>query len=143
MIEWECIAENEIRCTEAELAIDLAREKCKKLEKYVSSLHDSISGKMKAFFDGEYSVILVQWKAQFERRLDNLKEELRSHASSHCTRLGRNRKVISKLKQQGNFKKYVTKITQEVQEHIADIRKKEQKELNECIQLKRLNSVFS
>ena len=138
MIKWERIAENEISCTEEESAIALAREKCKKLEEHVSTLHDTIGGRMEAFFNGEYSEILVQWKAQFERRLDNLKEELKSHASSHCTRLGNSRRAISKFKQQA--KKYAAKISEGVQEHIVNIRKKEQDELNKCIQLQQLNS---
>lgn len=137
MLKWEQEAENEIGAADAKAASSVAEKKCKELTKHMSALYDPIQEKMSAFFTGKLSEILVQWKAKFQIRMDNLKDDLHTHAESHCRKLGKSREAISIFEEEK--KTYVEKITGQVQVHIANI-KREQEELDKSLKAKKLSS---
>ena len=137
MLKWQQEAENEINAVEVKFAHALAERKCKELFDHMSSLHNPIKEKMKLFFEGKQSEILVQWKAKFEKRLENLLEELRTHAERHCRKLGKNREPISKFEQ--DRKQFAAVITQQLYDYIATM-KREQEKFNESLNKKELNS---
>ena len=121
MLDWEQKAENEINGSEAEFAPQLAVQKCKELQQPISKLSEPIDENI--FFRGKYKELVVQWKLKFELRLQSLLFELREHAQSHCTKLGRKREALSKFE---HIKKsYPTMITLEVQDYIAKLKREQ------------------
>ena len=136
MLKWEQEAENEISAVEVKFAHDLAERKCKELFDHMSSLHNPIKEKMKLFFEGKQSEILVQWKTKFEKRLENLLEELRTHAERHCRKLGKNRQAILEFEQER--KRFAAVITQQVHDYIATM-KIDQEKFNESLNKGELN----
>ena len=137
MLKWEQKAENAIRTAPLKDVPALVKDKCKKLEDYVSDQIKPLKLQMKEFFNGKQSEILVQWKAKFERRLENLLSELKIHAEDHCRKLGKSREVITKFESERN--RYAEIITAKVHEHIASI-KKEQEILDQSLKEGKLKS---
>lgn len=136
MLEWEEKAENEITAAAADVIPQLVKQKCKSLRQYVlKELHQPLKSKMEAFFSGKQSETLAQWKAKFERRLDEVAKESQQHAEQYCRKLGDSRDAISTFEREK--KTYAIKVTQRVQDHIADIRR-EQEKLNESLENNRL-----
>ena len=135
MLKWEQQAENAISAATLDKVPALVQYKCRKLEVYVSEQVKPLKSQMEIFFNGKQSEILVQWKAKFERRLEDLSLELKIHAEEHCRKLGKSREVITKFESERN--KYAEIITTKVHEHIASI-KEEQEKLDQSLQEKRL-----
>ena len=135
MLKWEQKAENAISAAPLEKVPALVKFKCKRLKAYISEEMSPLKSQMEIFFNGKQSEILVQWKAKFERRLENLSSELELHADQHCKKLGKNREVITKFESERN--RYAGIIRTKVHEHIASI-KKEQEELDQNLQVKKL-----
>ena len=130
MLRWEQNAENAISSAPLEEVSALVKEKCVELHSYVLKKIEPLKLKMKEHFNGKQSEILVQWKAKFEKRLEHHSLELKSHAEQHCTKLGKSRQVICKLK-------YAEMITEKIHEHIANI-KEEQENLDHSLQERKL-----
>ena len=130
MLKWEQKAENAICAAPLKDVPALVKDKCKKLEVYVSDQIKPLKSQMEEFFNGKQGEILVQWKAKFETRLEDLSLELKLHAEEHCTTLGKNREVITKFENERN--RYAEIITAKIW--------KEQEELNENLQERKLKS---
>ena len=143
MLEWERKAANEINAAAAADEEDtskvssLVQQKCMELLKHVSEESQKLEEVMNDYFNGKQSEILAQWKGKFQARLRNLALELRKHAENHCKSLGESKALISKFERERA--KYTEIITWEVQEHIASI-KREQEKLNRSLQDKQLES---
>ena len=135
MLKWEQQAENAISAATLDKVPALVKFKCRRLKAYVSEQIEPLKSQMEEFFNGKQSEILVQWKAKFEKRLENHSLELELHAEQHCRKLGKSREVITKFESDRNS--YAEIITAKVHEHIASI-KKEQEELDQSLQVKRL-----
>ena len=135
MLKWEQKAENAISAASPEKVPALVRGKHKELHFYVLEQIKPLKSKMKQFFNGKQSDILVQWKAKFEQRLVNLSSKLKSHAEHHCTQLGHNKEVITKFQDKQDI--YADMITKKVLKFIASI-KKEQENLYQSLQEEKL-----
>ena len=68
MLKWEQKAENAICAAPLKDVPALVKDKCKKLEVYVSDQIKPLKSQMEEFFNGKQSGILAQWKEKFERR---------------------------------------------------------------------------
>ena len=136
MLKWEIVAENEIKAAEIQSAAALTVQKHEELKEYTASIYEPLKAKMKQFFNGRHSDILAQWKAKFERRIQNRSEELKCHAKQHCTKLCENREAISKFEQ--DQKTYAAILTVQVQEYIANT-KREQEQLSKSLERRILN----
>ena len=137
MLNWEQKAENAISAATLDKVPALVTYKCRRLGAYVSEQIEPLKSQMQEFFNGKQSEILVQWKAKFERRLENHSLELELHAEQHCTKLGESRKVITKFESERN--RYAEIITAEVHKLIASIRN-EQEELDQNLQERKMKS---
>ena len=137
MLEWEQKAENEISTEPLETLNEKVEQKLKELTIYVTkSLYEPVKEEMEFFFNGKQSEILIQWKAKFEIRLEMLSKEVRLHAEDHCNNLLRAKQAISEFEMDRQMN--VEFIKKKVQEHIEIVRK-EQEELNESLEKKKLN----
>ena len=130
MLKWEQEAEKAISTTPLDKVPVLVESKCRTLKAYIVDQIGPLRRNMQEFFYGKLSEILVQWKAKFELRLESLSTELKSHAEEHCRKFGKSREVITKFK--SDRSRYAEIITAKVHEHIASI-KKEQEKLDQSL----------
>ena len=99
MLDWEHKATNEIDAADLGILTDLVENKFEELQEYVSENYDTLKTEMETFFNGQQSEILIQWKANFELKLQNLSAELRIHAKECCKKLLKKDKHFPNLKQ--------------------------------------------
>ncbi len=130
VIKWESKTENEIS---TELLDDISEKtklKLQDLQIYVCQKYDSIKTEMDNYFE-QHGDRVIQWKSKFQRKLDNLKEELKQNAEQHCKAIEESSRTVS------NFKKEQIKhtkfITEKIQEHL-DKKRREQNSLEESLQ---------
>ena len=138
MLEWEQKAENVIITESQDTLIQKVEEKLSELRSYVSiELYEPVREEMKGFFNGKQSEILIQWKANFEIRLETLSRKLLSHAENHCNSLLKNRLTIHEF--ETDRQKSVDFIQKKVLEHIENVRS-EQENLHKSLEKKKLTS---
>ena len=127
MLNWEQVRENEISTAEPNTVSELVDEKCKELDRHIYKLYEDHKSEMDRFFSkSKHSVTLVEWKARFERKLVDLRHELRDHAASQCKKLGNNRNANSMFEKERI--KFTELMTDKVQELVESL-KEEQKNL--------------
>ena len=93
VLDWEKTAANEI-CSDkrTEKIPYLVENKQKEIPDLVKQIYELQREKMEKFFaEDKLKGSLVQWKAKFEIKLENVKREWEAHAYSHCVQLGRGR----------------------------------------------------
>lgn len=128
MMTWERKEENEITTAELSTVSQLVHSKCKELDEHVHKLCGEYKSEMDKYFSGsKQGDTIVQWKSRFETKLITLRDELKSHAESHCKKLGVGREAISKFEKER--KKYTELMTESVQDLLASL-KQEQKQLH-------------
>ena len=122
MIQWQLKADNEIR-TEPLTTLDKkAKLKLIDLQKHVTKVYDSTQQEMDKYF--EKNDILTQWKMTFDRKLKDLKVELKAETENHFNKLEESRRRISEFEEKKE--KYITLVTAKVQEHIEDKKREQQ-----------------
>ena len=136
MVDWENKATNEIDAADLGIVTDLVESKFEELQEYVLKNYDTLKTEMETFFNGQQSEILIQWKANFELKLQNLSSELRIHAEECCKKLLKKRQAISEFETMKN--KTVERIKLKVQENIETL-KKEQTELQANLKKRKLD----
>ena len=142
MIQWQLKAENEIK-TEPLTTLDKkAKVKLIDLQKHVAKVYHSIQQEMDKYF--EKNDILTQWKRTFDKKLEDLKTELKTEAENHFKKLKESRIRISEFEEKKE--KYTALVTAKVQEHIED-KKREQQLLQQnltgkCLERTQLSNLF-
>ena len=136
MLDWEHKATNEIDAADLGVVTDLVENKFEELQEYVLENFDKKRTEMETFFNGQQSEILIQWKANFELKLQNLSADLRIHAEECCKKLLKKRQAISEFETMKN--KTVERIKLKVQENIETL-KKEQTELQANLEKRELD----
>ena len=136
MIEWTQATSNEIKGNQIDNAANIIQKRKDDLPSYVHTKHDELKLKMDNFFSGKYHEILIQWKKNFEIKLELLAERLRQEASDYCTQLLKSKQEISDFER----KKHATVngIKQWVQHNIEAVRKK-MLQLEESLQNKSID----
>ena len=138
MHEWEQKTENVISTESYDTLTQKVEAKLSELRKYVSiELYEPLQKDMEAFFNGKQSEILIQWKANFEIRLETLSKKLLSHAENHCNSLLKNRLTIHGF--ETDRQKSVDFLKKKVFEHIDNVRS-EQEKLQKSLEDKKLTS---
>ena len=138
MLEWEQKTENVIITESYDTLTKKVEAKLSELREYVCiELYDPLRKEMEHFFNGKQSEILIQWKANFEIRLETLSKKLLSHAENHCSSLLKNRLTIHEF--ETDRQKSVDFIKRKVLEHIENVRS-EQEKLNKSLEKKELTS---
>ncbi len=138
MLNEEQKAGNVITTADVKDVPDLVKQKQEELIKYASEdLYKPLKMKMDAFFKGEQSEILAQWRKQFETRFDHLSGDLQDHSRKHCQKLDRSKEAISAIERVQ--KEYSEIIVDGVQKYIISI-KKEQEKLDQNLKKKKLES---
>ena len=137
MLEWEQRTENVIITESYDTLTNKIKEMLSKLREYVSELYQLLREEMEVFFNGKQSEILIQWKANFEIRLETLSRKLLSHAEHHCNSLLKKRFTIHEF--ETDRQKSVDFIKKKVLEHIENVRS-EQEKLNKSLEKKELTS---
>ena len=69
MLDWEHKATNEIDAADLGTVTDLVENKYEELQEYVLKNYGRLEEGMETFFKGQQSDILIQWKANFELKL--------------------------------------------------------------------------
>ncbi len=136
MIKWESKTENELS---TELLDDISEKtklKLQHLHNYISEQYDSIKAEMNNYFE-QHGDRVIQWKSKFERKLDNLKKELKQHAEQHCKAIEQNSRTVSNFKNQQI--QHTNFITDQIQHHL-DEKRKEQTSLEESLQKRTLTA---
>ena len=126
MIQWQQKAENVIKTEQLATLTQKSKLKLIELQEHIAIKYKAIKEEMDEYF--EQNDILAQWKETFDRKLEDLTNELRREAETHCKRLEENRKIISEIEQQKE--RYIQLVTSKVQEHIKE-KKREQEFLQE------------
>ena len=73
-------------------------ELCEELLTYVNHIHEELKQEMEEFFQNNpQSEIVVKWKGETERRLDNLKTHWQIHAKSHCSHMKSSREALAQV----------------------------------------------
>ena len=136
MIEWTQATSNEIKGNQIDNAADIIQKRKDDLPSYVHTKHDELKLKMDNFFSGKYHEILIQWKKNFEIKLELLAKWLRQEATDYCTQLLKSKQEISDFER----KKHATVngIKQWVQHNIETVRKKKL-QLEESLQNKSID----
>ena len=130
MLNWEQKTENANTTEFAENVSKLVNKKLADLEVFSAKEFKSLKGEIDEFFNGKQSEILIQWKPEFEIRLNDLLDQLKQHTENHCKRLFIGRKTISAFEK--GRKRNAEEIKRKIQEHIENI-KKEQEMLHKSI----------
>ena len=130
--DWEQKEENVIETESAETLSSLEELQTKCLKVYVTKRHDSLKEEMDEFFNGKQSEILIQWKGEFEIRLNNLAKELQQNAMKHCAKLINRKRAIIAFQEDKETQKYAEQIKAEVMKLCENIRQ-EQESLRESI----------
>ncbi len=122
---WEQGTENVISTESNETVAKRVEEKLLLLQEYAQNgLYIPLKAEMEEYFNGKQSEILVQWKATFEHKLEDISAQLILHAEKHCEELLKNRKVITEF--QDGRKKNVDLIKKEVHEYITTAKKEQE-----------------
>ena len=136
LLDWEHKATNEINASDLDIVTDLVENKLEELKVYVLENHGTLTTEMETFFNGQQSEILIQRKANFELKLQNLSADLRSHAEECCKKLLKKRQAISEFETMK--KKILERIKLKVQENIETLNK-EQTELQANLKIRKLD----
>ena len=136
LLDWEHKATNEIDAADLGIVTDLVENKFEELQEYILETYDTLKTEMETFFNRQQSEILIQWKANFEIKLQNLSADLRIHAEECCKKLLIKRQAISEFETMKN--KTVERIKLKVQENIETL-KKEQTELQANLKKRELD----
>jgi hypothetical protein len=138
MLDWEKKAANEINTEkQIERIPEVVEEKRREIPSVVQKIYELQKEKMKQFFtEDKLKNTLVQWKAKFELKLEAVKKEWETHADNHCKQLGSGRHAISQFEQ--DTLQYTARIHSEVQKFFG-VMKKEQDELNDSLEKRKLN----
>ena len=129
MLSWQRLAEISFEKAEAEAVAELMQQKHREVRLCVTKeIYGPLKLEMDAFFDGEHSDILIQWKAKFNRKLCNLSSSLQEHAERHCVRLGHSKQAISKIETER--KEFMKMILEKVEHSIVSLQQ-EEKSLSE------------
>ena len=136
MLKWERTEENEITTAELNTVSQLVHQKCKELDRHIHKLYGDHKSKMDNFFeDSKQGEILANWKTRFETKLISLNEELKTHAATHCKKLGKGRDMLSEFERERI--RYTDLMTDNVQELIETL-KQEQEKLHANLRRKKL-----
>ena len=137
VLDWEKKATNEINTEkDIERISAVVKNKQKEAPSLVQQIYEVQREEMREFFaDDKLKHTLVQWKAKFELKLEDVKKEWEAHADNHCIQLGRGRRAISKFEQDLN-----QQINAKAQEVIANM-KAEQDELDKSLEKKSLDKL--
>ena len=114
VLQWQQKAENEIKTEPLATLDNKATAKINDLQNHTSMMYNVLKQEMDRYFENED--ILAQWKATFDRKLDNLKIDLQSEAKKHCNTLEESRRKITEIEEKKD--EYVELVTSSVQEHI-------------------------
>ena len=137
MMEWERSKGNEITTAEPSTVSQLVDSKCKELDVHMYKLCSNYASEMDKFFsESKQSNTLVQWKARFETKLFTLRDELKSHAESHCKKLGVSSGAISKFEKEQ--KKYTELMTESLKQEEEQLRVNLKKRKLEQSQLRKI-----
>ena len=138
VLDWEKKATNEINTeTNVERISDVVEEKQREIPDHVEHIYKLQKEQMHNFFNQDkLKHTLVQWKAKFEIKLEDVKKEWEIHAYNHCVQLGRRNLAISIFEK--DQVKYIGIINNKAQKVIADM-KAEQDELDESLEKRMLD----
>ena len=98
MLAWEQKARNKIHsCDISQLQAEYD-QLCEELLTYVNHIHEELKQEMEEVFQNNpQSEIVVKWKGETERRLDNLKTHWQIHAKSHCSHMKSSREALAQV----------------------------------------------
>jgi hypothetical protein len=139
MLDWEKKAANEINTEkQIERIPEVVKEKRREISSVAQEIYKLQKDKMDQFFaEDKLKSTLVQWKVKFELKLEAVRMEWETHADNHCKQLGSGRHAISQFEQ--DRIQYTALINSEVQKFFGAM-KKEQDDLNESLERRKLNS---
>ena len=142
--EWAWMLENKMLCWEQRICnqiknspneIDLSVVLNRDLPQFVNDYVEELNVEMKNFIDlHKYRELIVQWKAETQRRLDNLAEILKRNAENHCRCLLTSHQAISEVDEQKNV--YRKKLRQHVKVLVSSLSPEE------CLSKEEIQSRF-
>lgn len=129
MLKWERKAANDIMNTNTEDIKTVWREKKQDATDAVDKMHEECKNDMDEFIkESKQKDLLLQWKKNFEVKLEFLKNDLKHHAENHCEKIGTGR--LANLEFEKDKERYAEIMASAVEEIILK-KKTEQEQLNE------------